>query len=44
MPHLEISEIVFVHCNIANNNRQQNLRLLYICFPNKILYFSKPLT
>ena len=44
MPHLEISEIVFVHCNIANNNCQQNSRLLYTCLPNKILYFPKPLT
>ena len=24
VPHLEITEIVLVHCNIVNNNYQQN--------------------
>ena len=29
MPHLEISEVVLVHCNIANNDYQRNSRILY---------------
>ena len=24
MPHLEITEVVLVHCNIVNNDYQQN--------------------
>ena len=24
MPHLEITEVVLVHCNIVNNNYQQD--------------------
>ena len=27
--HLEITEVVLVHCNIVNNDYQQNLRVLY---------------
>ena len=33
--HLEITEVVFVHCNIANNNYQQDSRVLYTFVPNK---------
>ena len=33
MPHLENAEVVLVHCNIANNNYQQNTRVLYIFVP-----------
>ena len=33
--HLEITEVVFVHCNIANNDYQQGSRVLYIFVPNK---------
>ena len=29
VPHLEITEVVLVHCNIANNDYQQNSRVLY---------------
>ena len=29
MPHLEITEVVLIHCNIANNNYQQDSRVLY---------------
>ena len=29
MPCLEITEVVLVHCNIVNNNYQQNLRVLH---------------
>ena len=35
MPHLEITKIVLIHCNIANNNYQQNLRVLYTFVQNK---------
>ena len=35
VPHLEITEVVLVHCNIANNNYQQNSRVLYKFVPNK---------
>ena len=29
VPHLEIIEVVLVHCNIVNNGYQQNSRVLY---------------
>ena len=35
VPHLEITEIVFVHCDIVNNDYQQDLRVLYTFVPNK---------
>ena len=35
VPHLEITEVVLVHCNIVNNDYQQNLRVLYTFVPNK---------
>ena len=35
VPHLEITEVVFIYCNIANNDYQQNLRVLYTFIPNK---------
>ena len=28
MPHLEITEVVLLHCNIVNNDYQQDSRLL----------------
>ena len=33
VPHLEINEVVLVHCNIVNNNYQKDSRenLVYIC-------------
>ena len=34
-PHLEITEVVLVHCNIVNNDYQQDLRVLYTFVPNK---------
>ena len=34
MPHLEISEVVLVHCNIVNNDYQQDPRVLYTFVPN----------
>ena len=33
--HSEIIEIVLVHCNIVNNDYQQNTRVLHIFVPNK---------
>ena len=35
VPHLEIAEVVLVHCNIANNDHQQDSRVLYTFVPNK---------
>ena len=35
VPHLEITEVVLVHCNIVNNDYQQDSRVLYTCVPNK---------
>ena len=35
VPHLEITEVVLVHCNIVNNDYQQNSRDLYTFVPNK---------
>ena len=35
-PDLEIVELVLIHCNIVNNNYQQNCRILYTFVPNKV--------
>ena len=35
VPHLEITEVVLVHCNIVNNDYQQDSRVLYTFDPNK---------
>ena len=35
MPHLEIVELVLVHCNIVNNDYQQYSRILYTFVPNR---------
>ena len=35
VPHLEITEVVLVHCNIINNDCQQDSRVLYAFVPNK---------
>ena len=34
-PHLEITEVVLVQYNIANNNYKRNSRVLYIFAPNQ---------
>ena len=34
-PHLEITEVVLVYCNIVNNNYQQDSWVLYTFVPNK---------
>ena len=35
LSHVEISEVVLVHCDIVNNDYQQDSRVLYIFIPNK---------
>ena len=35
VPHLEITEVALVHCNIVNNNYQQDSRVLYTFVQNK---------
>ena len=35
VPHLEVVELVLVHCNLVNNDYQQDLRILYTFVPNK---------
>ena len=36
VPHLEINELVLVHCNIVNKDYQQDSRVLYIFILNKL--------
>ena len=33
--NIEITEVVLVHCNIVNNDYQQDSRVLYTVVPNK---------
>ena len=35
VPHLEITEVVLVNCNIVNNDYQQDSRVVYTFVPNK---------
>ena len=46
LPHLEVFELVLVHCNIINNNYQRDSRILYTFVPNKpfgsLLEISSP--
>ena len=37
VPHLEIVELVLVHCNLVNNDYQQDTRILYTFVPNKAI-------
>ena len=42
VPHLKITEVVLIHCNIANNDYRQDSRVLYTfdqLFHQKILHF-----
>ena len=34
-PHLEITEVILVHCNIASNYYQKDSGVLYTFIPNK---------
>ena len=36
VPHLEITEVVLVHCNIVNNDCQQDSRVLNTSVSNKL--------
>ena len=36
VPHLEVVELVLVHCNLINNDYQQDSRILFTFVPNKI--------
>ena len=46
VPHLEIVEVVLVHCNLVNNDYQENSRILYTFVPSKtfasLLEISSP--
>ena len=35
VPGLEVVELVLVHCNLVNNDYQQDSRILYAFVPNK---------
>ena len=35
VPHLEIAELVLVHCNLVDNDYQQDSRILITFVPNK---------
>ena len=35
VPHLEVVELVLVHCNLVNNDYQQDSRILYTFVLNK---------
>ena len=35
VPHFQITEVVLVHCNVFNNDYQQDSMVLYIFVPNK---------
>ena len=37
VPHLEIIEVVFIHCNNVKNDYQHDSRVLYPFVPNKSL-------
>ena len=37
VPHLEVDEWVLVHCNLVNNDYQQDSRILYTFVPKKTL-------
>ena len=35
LPHIEVTEVVSVHCDIVNNDYQQDSRVLYAFVSNK---------
>ena len=35
VPHLEVVELVLIHCNLVNNDYQQDSRILFTFVPNK---------
>ena len=38
VPRVETTEVVLVHCNITNNDYQQDSKVLYTFVPNKPLH------
>ena len=42
VPHLEIFELVIVHCSIVSNSYQQNSQILYTFVPSKPSEISPP--
>ena len=36
VPHLEVAELVLVHCNLVNNDYQKDSRILYTFVLKKI--------
>ena len=36
VPHLEITEVVLVHCNVVNNDYQHDSKILYTFALNKL--------
>ena len=41
VPHLEITEVVLVHCNIINNDYQQDSGVLYTFIWSILRYFTQ---
>ena len=41
VPHLEITEVLLVHCNTADNDYQKDPRVLYTFVPNKPFFKEK---
>ena len=37
--HLEIAELVLIHCNLVNNDYQQDSRTLYTFVPNHLVVY-----
>ena len=37
--HLEITELVLVHCNLVNNDYQQDSRILYTFVTNHLVFY-----
>ena len=35
VPHLQVVELVLIHCDIVNNSYQRNSKILYTFVPNK---------
>ena len=38
VPHLEVVELVLVHCNLVNNDYQQDSRILFTFVPSKTFH------
>ena len=37
VPHLEVTELVLIHCNLVNNDYQQDSRILFTFYQTKHL-------